>query len=107
MAGPAARGAGRSGRNIRALGPGPDPPLWQFCHEFGQFGRFVWSVRCIPLGKCPRLWRIGHSGHVKGDRSVKIPENGRARALTATLLAGCSLAVVTPAMAQGEDAEDR
>jgi len=37
---------------------------------------------------------------------VKIPENGRARALTATLLAGCSLAVVTPAMAQGEDADD-
>lgn len=37
---------------------------------------------------------------------MRIPENGRARALTATLLAGCSLAVVTPAMAQGEDADD-
>lgn len=37
---------------------------------------------------------------------MRIPENGRARALTATLLAGCSLAVVTPAVAQGEDAED-
>jgi len=37
---------------------------------------------------------------------VRIPENGGVRALTATLMAGCSLAVVTPAMAQGEDADD-
>lgn len=37
---------------------------------------------------------------------MRIPENGGVRALTATLMAGCSLAVVTPAMAQEKDADD-
>ena len=37
---------------------------------------------------------------------MRIPDNCKTRALTATLLAGCSLAAVSPAMAQGEDADD-
>src|SRR3990167_3853770 len=63
-------------------------------------------MRGNSLGKCCRLWRIGRSGQNIRNGSVRIPDNCKTRALTATLLAGCSLAAVSPAMAQGEDADD-
>src|SRR3990167_832689 len=63
-------------------------------------------MRGNSLGKCCRLWRIGRSGQNIRNGSVRIPDNCKTRALRATLLAGCSLAAVSPAMAQGEDADD-